>query len=181
MSQVDLPARPGAVLGWIGFFAGAAALLMALMVFWSGPLLVPEPVAEPTLAERATEAARSLIGPAPEPEPVLAEPGIDLYALATFGVAGLGGLAIILGLAGMARGEPPRPSISAVSLGGGAVIFQLLTGFILILVCLMLVGTAARGGETVGEVLGGILEAIMGVFTAIGEFFSNLFGGLFGG
>ena len=184
MSQAMPEARPGAVLGWSGFVAGAAALLLALMVFWTGPLAVsPEPVADPSLSERASDALRSIFGdaPEPEPEPVPEDPAFTLAALPPYVVAGLGGLAVILGLAGMARREQPRPAVSAVTLGGGAILFQLVTGFILILVCLMLLGTVSRGGDSVGEVLSGILDAISGVFTAIGDFFGNLFGGLFGG
>lgn len=175
------PVQP--VLGWAGFAAGAAALFLALAIFWAGPFgAEPEPVSAPSVFERVSEAARSVLGgEGAEAEVPPPQPARDVDALARTAVAGLGGLAVVLGLAGFARREPRRPAFTAVTLGGGAIIFQIVTGFILILICLMLVGTVSRGGDSIGEILSGILEAIAGFFSAIGDFFSNLFGGLFGG
>ena len=183
MSQAMFEARPSAVCGWSGFLAGAAALLLALMMFWSGPLAPqPEPVAGPSLVEKVTDAARAVVsGDRAEAPPPPPEPTRDIDARLGIAVAGLGGAAIVLGFAGFARSEKPRPAFSAITRGGGAILFQLVTGFILILICLMLMGSLSRGGDSIGEIFTGILEAIGGVFTAIGEFFGNLFGGLFGG
>lgn len=168
-------------LGWLGFVIGAAALLIAMAMFWSGPFgVAPEPVAEPSLLERASDAARSLVGNAPaEPEvaAVPVEPPFDIDGFLRSAVPILAGLAVILGLGGFARGEAKRPAFSAVTLGGGTILFQLVTGLILILICLMLVGTLSKSGDGVGDIFTGILEVITGFFSAIGDFFANLFGG----
>lgn len=174
--------RVSPVLGWSGFVVGAAALLLAVMMFWSGPLGVQSaPVAEPSILERVTDAARAVVGQEEVAAPVEAAPVRSIDDWLLMAVPALGALAMILGLAGFARNETRRPAFSAVTLGGGAILFQLVTGFILILICLMLFGTLSKGGDGIGDIFSGIFEAITGVFSAIGEFFSNLFGGLFGG
>ncbi len=169
------------VLGWSGFVVGAAALLLALMTFWSGPFgAQPVPLEEPSLVERMTDAARGLVGgETVEPQPAPAPPaGRSIDDWLRLAVPALGGLAVILGLAGFARHETKRPAFSAVTLGGGAIVFQLVTGFILILICLMLFGTVAKGGgDSIGSIFSGIFEAIGGFFSAIGDFFGGLFSG----
>ncbi len=175
-------ARVSPVLGWSGFVVGAAALLLALMTFWSGPFgAQPVPIEEPSLVERMTDAARGLVGgETAEPEPAAPVPpaGRSLDEWLFLAIPGLGGLAVILGLAGFARNETRRPAFSAVTLGGGAIVFQLVTGFILVLICLMLFGTLTKsGGDGIGDIFSGILEAIGGFFSAVGDFFGNLFSG----
>ncbi len=172
---------PRATLGWGGFALGAVALMLALALFWAGPFAPPDPDAN--LAERMADTARSLIAKK-EAAPPAPAPGRSIDDWLRIAVAGLGGAAVILGLAGFARREPPRPAVSAVTLGAGTLLFQLVTGFALLLVCLVLFGAVSRGGDSIGEILTGIIETIgaviSGIFEAIGAFFSNLFGGFFG-
>lgn len=163
---------------------GAAALLIAILTFWAGPFgASPVVEAAPSLFERAADAAKGIFSERaePAPTPIVVEPARTIDDWLVIAVAGLGGLAVVLGFAGFARREEKRPAFSAVTLGGGAILFQLVTGFILILICLMLFGGLARGGNTFGEIFGGIFETVGGIFAGIGDFFSNLFGGLFGG
>ncbi len=178
MSQAVTVPRPRATFGWSGFALGAAALMLAVVLFWAGPLATPDPDA--SLADRMAETARSLIGKTEVVEPVAA-PGRTIDDWLRIAVAGLSGLAVILGLAGLALREPPRPAFSAVTLGGGTLLFQLVTVFALALVCLLLFGGLARQGDSLGDILSGVLEAISGFFSAIGDFFSSLFDGWFGG
>lgn len=168
--------------GWAGFTLGAIAFLTVLVLFWGGPFgSRPAPLADPSVSERLVDAARGVLGgTSREAAPVPAPSARTIDEWLALGAVGMAGAAVVLGLAGFARGERKRPAFSAVTLGGGAILFQLVTGLVLILICLMLIGGLSKGGESFGEIVSGILETIGGIFSAIGAFFSNLFGGLFG-
>lgn len=176
--------RPAPIFGWAGFLAGAAALLIAMTVFLNGPFAPQSASVAPAegALERAASAVRATLGreAAVEDAPASPAPDPGIGGLLIAGVPVLGGLAVVLGLAAFIRHEPRRPAISAITLGGSAIVFQLVTGFVLILTCLVIVGAFARDGDSAGGILSGILEAIGAFFRAIGDFFSNIFGGFFG-
>ena len=176
--------QPRSFLGWTGFILGALSFLAVLALFWGGPFGArPVLPAEPSVSERLVDAARGVLGGSSREAAPAAARTLDTRTLdewLALGAVGLAGVSVLLGLAGFARGERKRPAFSAITLGGGAILFQLVSGLVLILICMMLVGTLSKGGDSFGEIISGILETIGGFFGAIGEFFSNLFGGFFG-
>ncbi|MGC9420775.1 MAG: hypothetical protein ACP5EN_17555, partial [Rhodovulum sp.] len=54
----DTAPAPRAVLGWLGFATGAAALILTIVVFWAGPF-APQQTAGVSLGELAAEIAKS--------------------------------------------------------------------------------------------------------------------------
>ena len=145
---VDLPTRP--VLGWLGFLTGAVALLVALIVFYAGPF-APQQELSVSLGQLAADtgksAVRSFFGMA-QPDAVPVERTLDDYL--QIAVAVLGGLAVILGFAGLIRGEDRRAWQAAVSLGAGAILFQFLGFAIALIACAILIGLFLGGWGLLG-------------------------------
>ncbi|MGB8623115.1 MAG: hypothetical protein WCD16_09870 [Paracoccaceae bacterium] len=154
MSESEQTRR--AVIGWTGFLVGAAALLLAVTLFWAGPF-APQQATGVTLGELAADvgqsALRKIAGqeqPAPQPVPR------DLDDFLRIGVALLGGLAVVFGAAAMARQERTRPAIGAAALGGGAILFQLFTWYALALIGVLLIWAVLQSlGDVFGDMFGG--------------------------
>ncbi len=108
-----------------GIAVGAVALLLVLVHFYAGPFAPQKPI-ERTVAETAVAirdaTVAALRGEDVEDEVSQRDFDID-RALAIF-AAVLGGLAIILGVVGFAKGEPARAAGGAAVLGAGAIAFQ---------------------------------------------------------
>lgn len=120
------PAR-AAVRGWLGFTAGATALILTLVVFRAGPV-APQPAAGVTLGECAADiarsAARSVAGqarPQPEARPRTLDDRPDP------GVGVLAGLAVVPGGAALVREERRQAAPSGIVPGGRAPGVQLFT------------------------------------------------------
>ena len=148
-----------ATFGWLGFFTGAAALILTLVVFWAGPF-APQQTAGVTLGELAAEvaksAARSVTGqaqPAPAAQPWTIDDTLEVA------VGTLAGLAVVLGVAAFVRHERRRAALSGIALGGLAIGVQFFAWSVL-----MIAGVL---------VIAGVMAALRGVF-------GDLFGGLLG-
>ncbi|MBV2358911.1 hypothetical protein KUH32_03920 [Thalassococcus sp. CAU 1522] len=151
---------PPAVLGWLGFAFGAAALVLTIVMFWAGPF-APQQSAGVSLGELAADiarsAARSVAGqPQPEPETPLR----DIDDVLQIGVGLLAALAVVAGMAGLVRRETGRAALAGMSLGALAVGFQLFTW-------------------TVMAIVGGL--AVAAVVYALRDAFGDILGGLFDG
>lgn len=153
------PAPAAATFGWLGFFTGAAALILTLVVFWAGPF-APQQTAGVSLGELAAEvaksAARSVTGQA-QPAPAAQPWTIDDTLEVAVGV--LAGLAIVLGVAAFVRHERRRAAMSGIALGGLAIGLQFLAWSIMLI-----------AGALV----------VMGLMAAMRDVFGDIFGGLFG-
>lgn len=111
---------------FIGIGVGAIALMLALIHFWAGPFS-PQPSLEQVVAEKAVSIRDATVAAlkgetAPEAEPAAAD--YDLDDIASIATAALGGLAVILGVIGIALKEPARVAGGAAVLGAGAIAFQ---------------------------------------------------------
>lgn len=123
-----------APFGWFAFLFGAASLLLVLVHFWSGPF-APQQSTGVSIGELAGEikdsAIRSIKGepqPAPEAEPW----DIDRVLKAVAAV--LTGGSVILALVSFLRHEPYRVGAFGITLGVGAILFQLFTWAILAII-----------------------------------------------
>ncbi len=158
MSDTSPIAR--APLGWSGFAAGAAALILTLVLFWAGPF-APQQSAGVSIGELAAEiaksAARSVAGQ-PQPAPVPVPRTIDDHLAVAVGV--LAGLAVVLGVASLIRHEHKRAALSGIGLGAAAIGIQLFAYAIM-----MIAGAVV----------------IFGIVYALRDTFGDMFGGLFGG
>lgn len=157
--MVQVADDPGATLGWVGFATGAAALILTIVIFWSGPF-APQQSAGVGLGELAAEiaksAARSVAGQ-PQPEPVAATRNIDDYL--SIGVGLLAGLAIVLGVAAFIRHERRRVALSGVTLGGLAVGFQLFAWVVMLIVGAIVISTLIYSlRDTFGDIFGGLSD-----------------------
>ena len=156
----DTPSNPQAVLGWLGFVVGGAALIVTLVFFWAGPFAPQQStgvsIGELT-AEIAKSAARSVAGQ-PQPEPTAPPLNIDDYIEIAVGT--LAGIAIVLGVAALVRHEQKRAAVSGIALGGLAIGVQLFT-------------------YTVMMIVGALV--ISAIIYALRDAFGDIFGGLFGG
>jgi hypothetical protein len=114
-------------LGMIGIICGGVALLLALVHFYAGPLS-PQPALETSIAEKAVEirdaTVAALRGEDIEKKTFTSEMNLDQIVQIVTAV--LGGVAVILGVAGWARGESKRAAIGAAFLGAFAIGFQFL-------------------------------------------------------
>lgn len=148
---------PAATFGWLGFFTGAAALMLTLIVFWAGPF-APQQATGVSLGELAAEvaksAARSVTGqapPAPEARPWTIDDTLDLV------VGALAGLAIVLGVAAFVRHERRRAALSGIALGGLAVGIQLFAWSIMLIAgALVIIGVMAALRDVFGDIFGGL-------------------------
>lgn len=145
-----------AAFGWSGFLVSALALVAAVTVFWAGPFAPQQStgVALGDLAAEIGQAAKRRISGAPQPAPEPVSRDIDDMLQVAVGV--LAALGVILGLAGIARGERRRVGSCAVALGAGAIGLQFLFWWAMALLGVLLVWA--------------VLDNLEGVF-----------GGLFGG
>ena len=115
-------------IGIVSLVLGACALLTALTHFWLGPLS-PPPTLEQTVAEKAAsvrEAALAGLRGQPLPDSARSTLRWDADKVVWGATAILGGLALVLGLAGWSRdGKLNRGCVGGAVLGGLAIIFQL--------------------------------------------------------
>lgn len=112
----DMILRPRPVMGLAGFFLGAISLLLALMVFLSGPAVPPYAVdghfpLDPLMIEPLSRGVGDYIH-------------ISAIVLST--------MAILTGLVGLLRRETSWPVAAAMVLGSGALLFPLTTAAVLI-------------------------------------------------
>lgn len=111
--------------GLVGVFIGGLAVLLSLLHFWAGPFS-PPPSLESVLAERAEAIRRATIEvlEGKPSEPVVVTARYDIDQIIEIAVALLGGLAIILAAVSFSLHESNRASVSAATLGIGAIAFQ---------------------------------------------------------
>ncbi|TYC67911.1 hypothetical protein FMN63_17920 [Stappia sp. BW2] len=150
MNQTRVARRPWT--GSLGLLLGAIALVMALFHFSAGPL-DPQPTIGQSIGEIAADIRKSAIKGLkgePLPEPQSAPWSLDRTLKASAYV--LGGLAIVLGTLGFVLKENRRVAVCAVSLGAGAIGFQLFTWMILLIVGVILLVAIF---QNLGEILGG--------------------------
>lgn len=144
------------VAGWAsisGLLVGAVALVLAAMHLAAGPFQKPPPVEE-VIAKKAQsiyERALDLLSEdpviaegTPELEPAAPDER-DLDQIVRGATAGLGALAIALGIAGFARREGLRACGGAVVLGVAALPWQL---GLAVLIAIVMVSLAPRVGLT---------------------------------
>ena len=150
MSQTTQQTHPTA--GLIGIALGACALLLVMVHFWVGPFAPQQNVAI-SIGELAGEirqaATRALTG-APQPEPQIAPWNIDdtLKLVGTL----LAGSAVILGVIGYVRHETRRPTKAALALGISAILFQVATWTILMVIgAILLVGIMQNMSGILGD------------------------------
>ena len=144
------------ILGWLGFAAGAVALLATMVIFWAGPF-APQQSAGVTLGQLAADivqsATRSVAG-APQPDPVAPQRDIDDYL--SIAVGALAGLAIVLGVAGMIRHEGNRAAASGIALGAMAVGFQLFAYTVMMIAgAIVIAGLLYSLRDSFGDIFGG--------------------------
>ena len=111
-------------IGIVSLVLGACALLTALTHFWLGPLS-PPPTLEQTVAEKAAsvrEAALAGLRGQPLPDSARSTLRWDADKVVWGATATLGGLALVLGLAGWSRdGKLNRGCVGGAVLGGLAI------------------------------------------------------------
>ncbi len=154
MSDISSIAR--APFGWSGFAAGAAALILTLVLFWAGPF-APQQSASVSIGELAAEipksAARSVAGQ-PQPAPVAMPRTIDDHLAVAAAV--LAGLAVVFGVASLIRHEHRRAALSGIGLGAAAIGIQLFAFAIMMIVGAMLIASVIYAlRDTFGDILGG--------------------------
>ncbi|WP_375570020.1 hypothetical protein ABWH93_17935 [Seohaeicola saemankumensis] len=154
MSDTSIDTR--APLGWSGFAAGAAALVLTLVLFWAGPF-APQQSAGVSIGELAAEiaksAARSVAGQ-PQPGPAAIPRTIDDHLAVAVGV--LAGFAVVLGVASLIRHEHKRAALSGIGLGAAAIGIQLFAYAIMMIVgALVIASTIYAMRDTLGDILGG--------------------------
>lgn len=122
----------------LGFVLGGAALIFVLVHFVSGPF-APQPQTAVSLGELASgmvkSAARDMMGmqqPAPEALPW------DIDRILRGAGMAVGGMAIMLGILGLVRGESPRLSTAAMVLGTGAIVVQMFFWALAMILCTLL-------------------------------------------
>ncbi len=132
--MTNAPVEPQPIAGYFGFALGAAALMLVLVHFWSGPF-APQQRASVSIGEIAadirTAAVRKLSG---EQTPIPQPAAWDVDRVLRLITAILAGIAVIAGVAGLVRRETWRPAAAGITLGCGAVAFQLFTWTILLVV-----------------------------------------------
>ena len=108
-------------------FCGGLALLAGVVSYWAGPF-----AEEPTLSQSVSETAAAMrdalleeIGEKPKAPPKRFYEDWDEDRMLSVGVAVGGGLAVLLGFVGFARGEEVRVAASGAILGALALVFQL--------------------------------------------------------
>jgi hypothetical protein len=148
---------PNSTLGWFGFWTGAAALILTVVLFWAGPF-APQQSTGVSVGELAAEiaksAARSVAGQ-PQPEPVAPPRDIDDYLAIAVGV--LAGIAVVLGVAALVRHEHKRAAVSGIALGGMAIGFQLFAYAIMLIAGALVVAAVVYAlRDSFGDIFGGL-------------------------
>jgi hypothetical protein len=130
------------IFGFTGVALGAVALMLALVHFWAGPFS-PQPTLEEVVAEKAVAIRDATIaklkGEEIAPKPQTA-PRYDMDRVASIATSILGGLAVVLGIVGIALKEPLRVAGGAAILGTGAIAFQFAVLALGVLALVLLVG-----------------------------------------
>ena len=108
-----------------GVALGGAALMIALVHFWGGPF-APQPSIERSVAETAVAIRDATIAAmrGEEIEDTQTRSDYDIDRILEIASVVLGGLAVILGVVGYAKGEPARAAGGAAVLGAGAIAFK---------------------------------------------------------
>ena len=108
-----------------GIAVGAIALIAVLVHFYAGPFAPQKPI-ERTVAETAVAIRDATVAAlrGEEYEEEAAQRDFDIDRAFSVGAAVLGGIAVILGVVGFAKGEPTRAAGGAAVLGAGAIAFQ---------------------------------------------------------
>jgi len=138
------PART-AWLALCGLVLGGAALVSAAVHQAAGPFTTPPPI-EQVIAEKAKSAWQQALealrgeGESSRPRPPPAKPAVDVDRVLEGAGAGLGALAIVLGLAGFARYEDRRSCAAAAILGIAAIPWTLGLG---VVIAMLLVASAS--------------------------------------
>ena len=117
---------PVSVLGLSAVVSGAAALVVAVLHFWVGPISEPQPIEE-SLAEVAVSIRDAVTAELRGEEYESRRPferTWDADRVVDVGTVGAGLLAILLAVVSFIRREDLRVSGSAAALGSGAVAFQ---------------------------------------------------------
>lgn len=148
--------RPRPIAGSLGMLFGAAALMLVLVQFWAGPF-APQQQASVSIGEFAAEisksAARELLGK-PQPAPEARPWDIDriLHSVA----AGLAGMAVVIGMLSYLLRESIAPAGFAILLGSAAIVFQLFTWMILVVMgTLIIVAIIYNFQEIIESAFGG--------------------------
>lgn len=134
-------------ISFIGIGVGAIALMLALVHFWAGPFS-PQLTLEQVVAEKAVSIRDATVAAlkgetAKYPQEAAAK--YDLDQMASITTAVLGGLAVILGVLGIALKEPVRVAGGAAMLGVGAIAFQFAALALGVLVVVILVSAVLSG------------------------------------
>lgn len=122
---MDTDNRPaGQRAAGVGFFLGAAALVLVFVQFWAGPF-APQDSAGVSLGELAAVIKQAAIdkatgAPKPAPEPVPWDIDRVLRLVAALVAAG----AVICGVYSLVQRGPHRLAVSAIALGAAAATFQ---------------------------------------------------------
>lgn len=157
MSDTTLP--QGSTLGWLGFMVGAVALILTLVTLWAGPF-APQQTTGVTLGELAAEVAKSAARSAAgleQPAPVAVPRTIDDYI--AIGLGGLGGLAIVIGVASFIRHERKRAAMSGIALGGLAIGIQVFAWSIMLIAgAIVLAGLMSGMRGAFGDIFGGLFD-----------------------
>ena len=152
-----MQATPRSTLGLSGFVTGSAALILTIVLFWAGPF-APQQSTGVSVGELAAEIARSAarsVAGQPQPEPVAPPRAIDDYL--AIAVGALAGLAIVLGVAAVARHERPRAAASGIALGALAIGFQLFTYTIMLIAGAIVVASVVYAlRDAFGDIFGGL-------------------------
>ena len=118
-------------LSSFGLAVGAAALLITITNFWiaasAPPASIEDRIADKAVAIRDTTIQR-LTGRSSSPDPQ--EPSIDTSRVVAVSASALGGLALVLAVVGLVRGEPRRACAGAAALGASALVFPFVMGAI---------------------------------------------------
>ena len=129
-AETSTQSRP--IAGFFSFAMGALGLMLVLVHFWAGPF-APQQRASITVGEIAADirqaAVRKLTGkPQPKPAPVVWDSDRILKLVAAL----LAGIAVVAGVASLARRETWRPAAGGIALGASAVALQFFTWAILV-------------------------------------------------
>ncbi len=132
-------------LSSIGIALGSAGLLLALVSFWAGPFS-PQPSIETTVGEKVASIRSAALDAlkGKEVEKKFVDPSWDLDKTIQVVTALLGGLAVVLGVAGYAKSEPKRIAGGAAALGVSAIAFQFIAMYAMALLVVLLIAAALQ-------------------------------------
>ena len=146
MSETEGKGRGPVTVGLVALFFGMLALTGSVGHFWLGPIETP-PALEDTIADEAVKIRDRVVarlkGDVTTSERISSRWGADRIALTS--IAGLGVLAILLGVVGFVRHESVRVVGSAVALGGSALALQYLIIAVCAIVFAIILGAVLNG------------------------------------